>query len=500
MPPPKERIPLSDVPPKHTDSVDAVLLPLILFLIFTPFYDSIGMPAVKKIIFLMDWQRFSEMLAIPLVLVMLCILVWPARRNFYRLPAVQALGWPFFFAIGALSSIFALHPRFAWIEWSWILICFMATVLLSLQAIRDFRSVTTIVRFWVLSVLTSYTSLYYIRNSDYLFGPEPLSGPLIFGFNNVRVFSDYQTVILCLLPWALRGVSSASIRGGAWLLAGCYAALAFVVGSRSMIFGQILAAVVVVLMLGWRSAVPYLFGQMKLWLVASVTYGLLFVLFPLLFGDGAQVTMRLQLRSDSSGRIALWESAWQMARMHPWLGVGPMNFSAIPNSIAASPHNHILQVMAEYGFVAAALFVFLVGHWLLGVRRGIRGLLPEMQLSDRNFTVSVLAAMLAMLAQSFVSPVFNNPHSQVLLVLLGGVLGCYVCWPVNQKRFSIRRPAFVAISFTALSIFLATCLPWAAHVGDRNACYLSSTETPTLHLAPRFWQQGWLYMPCEPVI
>ena len=40
------------------------LLPLVAFLVFSPFYDSIGIPLAKNHFFLMDMQRLTELLAI----------------------------------------------------------------------------------------------------------------------------------------------------------------------------------------------------------------------------------------------------------------------------------------------------------------------------------------------------------------------------------------------------------------------------------------------------
>ena len=364
-----------------------------------------------------------------------------------------------------------------------------------------YASLSAIVRLWVLAALASYTTLYYVRNSDALFDPTWLAEPSLFGFNNPRVFSDYQTALACLLPWALRHVStSRPVRVFAWVLAGCYVALGFVTGSRSLFLGQVAAAAFVCLLLGRGGARTYLVGQFRLWMVAIGVYALLFVIIPTLAAGGVLQMPEYRLRYGGSGRIELWLMALQLTLANPWLGIGPMHFAANLNTIAASPHNQVLQVFAEFGCVAGVLFVALVGAWLTAVCRGIRGGLPGMIDDEGLYAVSLLAVLIALLAQSFVSPVFNNPHSQALLVLVGGVLGCYARWPASNQRISVPRVAALLASMVALLVFWATCIPWALQIEQRNACYVESTQKPTPFFAPRFWQQGWLFIPCEPGI
>ncbi|MBP6811817.1 MAG: O-antigen ligase family protein [Saprospiraceae bacterium] len=476
---------------------------LLLFLVFSPFYDSIGVPVAQNAIMLMDWHRLTELLVVSLVLIILCTQIWSVRKDFFSLPALQIYGWSAFFIIGAVSCTLTIHSRFAWVEWSWILTCGLVVVLISLQSARDLYSMTAIARLFALAVLASYTPLYYILNSDYLFDSSPVWQPSFVGFYNVRVFSDFQTAVICLLPWALSHVSrSTLIRVVAWCLAGCYVALAFVASSRSLVLGQLVAFGGVFLILGHQYAKSYFYGQLRLWLAGALLYALLFIVFPVIVADPANtlkpISQATLVRFDGSRRVELWYSSIQFAMENPWFGIGPMQFASIINPVAASPHNQIFQVMAEFGIAAAVLFVVLISHWLVAVRRGILSELPVMSADERFCSAAILAAILALFAQSCVSPVFNNPQSQVLLIFLGGMLGGYVKWSAGSVMSSIRRPVFVLASVFALVVFTISCLPWALHLEERNACHFASKNRPTPHLAPRFWQQGWIFEPCEP--
>jgi len=60
-------------------------------------------------------------------------------------------------------------------------------------------------------------------------------------------------------------------------------------------------------------------------------------------------TLRDSLRTTLSGREKIWLWAWEMAIANPWLGVGPLHYSAVVNPIAAHPHQVVLQWLAEWG-------------------------------------------------------------------------------------------------------------------------------------------------------
>ena len=65
--------------------------------------------------------------------------------------------------------------------------------------------------------------------------------------------------------------------------------------------------------------------------------------------------------------------------------------------------------------------------------------------NDAHFAAATTAALMALLAQSFVSPVFNNPASPMMLSLLA--------------------------------------VPWMIRIAERNQCYLSLHDKPTDHFA-----------------
>ena len=92
-------------------------------------------------------------------------------------------------------------------------------------------------------------------------------------------------------------------------------------------------------------------------------------------------TERLQTLSsgnDSSGlaRLEFYRCAWEMSLDHPLLGVGPQGFARIyphyqKDLLWFSRHTHstVLDILCEYGFINALLFLVLIfGSLQLGVR------------------------------------------------------------------------------------------------------------------------------------
>lgn len=452
---------------------------------------------------LTDWLRVLEMVAVSLMLLVTVIASMRSGIVPLLCSRFQLAGWSAFFSIGALSAIAAAYPRFSGIEWSWSLICVLAACLLGSSAAVDRTTAGRLLRLLAMSILLSYTPLFYIANSDVLFLPPLVWEPSLFGFNNPRVFSDYQSVVVCLLPWAIVSSSESRwVRGLAWAIGGAYVALAFVSGSRSIFLGQFVALVVIAFVMPRPAFFRFLYGQALLWVCAAAFYWLAFVWYPdfvtALSAPSAtlQVLKASLIRAGHSGRMVLWELAWESGRTHPLLGLGPMHYATLLNRDAASPHNSVLQIFAEWGVPAAILFVVLLGRWTL-VRARELACPPDSDAERMAYGTALLAGWVAMLAQSMVSPVFNNPHSQVWLIVVTGMLGGYANVPVGTDGVFVRRRHAALLASVVVVLLWFLSWPSLARLDERNQCYRQSPEKPTNHWAPRFWHQGWIFPPCE---
>lgn len=469
---------------------------LLAYLVFSPLLMPLGFPISNAVISLMDWQRILELVTLGLVILWLAPAVIVGDYAGLNLPGWgESASWLIIFALGVVSCAYAAMPMVALLDWSWTLCWFVATALLVALAPGSKSALYESVAVWTITVLASYTLLFYVSNADALFEPLSFLSVRFPGFNNVRPFADYQTVVLFFIPAAINKlVTSDRWRSVCWLLAGMYVALAFMSGSRSLILGQLAGLTSISLLLRRRST-QFLGRQLKMWLFGAASYALLFVLFPLLV-RGSISTLDPEfvlLRFGVSERDVIWKLAISMFLDSPLLGVGPMHFAAFMNPVAASPHNHVLQLLAEWGGPATAIFVVIAGRFLW---RGVGAVsqLDEVRPgSDAEFQVAATAALVALLAQSFVSPVFNNPASQILLSLLA--ILCSSRGGGTGAR-GVKMIALAAMAALILGTWLVA--PWIGRIAERNSCYVFSTEKPTGRFAPRFWQQGWIFPPCEP--
>jgi O-antigen ligase len=104
------------------------------------------------------------------------------------------------------------------------------------------------------------------------------------------------------------------------------------------------------------------------------------------FSVPAWILLRLRVQGGASGREDLWRAGLDMAREHPWFGVGPGNFEPLRNAYlptetiwflgdmrGGGSHNALLHRAAEIGFPAlvlgALLFAVLLFHVPGALRR-----------------------------------------------------------------------------------------------------------------------------------
>lgn len=459
------------------------------YLVLIPLTESLGLGHYFPGYLLLDIHRALAFVPIAL----LCLVAIPAvlmrETQLSTFSAGEWLGWTVFFILGALSSELSALPQAAWLEWSWVAIFFSFMVLLGSNMNRVGTILEQQATTGVIAMLTTYTLAFYIYNADFLFDPDPISTVVFYpGFNNPRVFSDYQTSLLFLVPTAIATVAkSLPMRLLGYLLGCGFFAVVFFTGSRSILLGHFVGCIVIVVFLKRRSLRPLV--ELGLyWIGGAGIYALL----SWAHHAGGVASISAFLRGTISDRIFLWETALSLAKQNPFLGVGPLHFSANLNSVAASPHNHVMQLMAEWGLPATGLFLILFYVYLKRIFALDSGGNPE---SDQRFRATVLAALGALCAQAMVSPVANNPSSQMMMVWLLSL--SLALSPQQPRRIEMVFSRGFAI-FTLISLAIACSLlaAWAPWVADRNNCYVKAPSKPTPYYAPRFFEQGWLFPPC----
>lgn len=224
----------------------------------------------------------------------------------------------------------------------------------------------------------------------------------------------------------------------------------------------------------------FLIVQLSAAFVGLALYFLLMVALPTWLG--IDMTLMSGMRSGLSLRDVLWRDAWGMFVAHPLLGVGPMHFSAVPNSVGAHPHQMLLQWFAEWGGVAGLL---VVGLMILGLLRGARYLREQGDPMDAGLWLALVSVLV--LAQ--VDGVFVMPFTQTVLALLVGIAMARWSKPVAPspaQRWLCRGLAVVVI--VVLGRVLLLEVPGLTATEERYLEIHGGGE------APRFWIQGWIPM------
>ncbi len=305
---------------------------------------------------------------------------------------------------------------------------------------------------------------------------------LLNGFSNPRFFGQFQVMLMPVLALLLercrqqRRVAIAILLALALVSQWC---IAFTLGGRGLWLGLLVSHLALLLINRqlWR----ILALQAGAALLGFLLFLLLFKLIPLWLG--LDPILRDSLRTSLSGRERIWRWAWEMALANPWLGAGPMHYSATYNPIAAHPHQVVLQWLAEWGF-GATLIALALGAW--GLLHGARYLRqPSASELDAGIWVAIVGALV--LAQ--VDGVFVMPYTETWLALLIGLALARWAKPATPSRI---QPFACALTAIPVLLVLGKVLISEAPTLPQTANdYMNQHHTGW---TPRFWSQGWIPM------
>ncbi|WP_454911246.1 O-antigen ligase family protein [Stutzerimonas chloritidismutans] len=386
------------------------------------------------------------------------------------------------FLVGLCSSLFAALPEWALKEWSRY-----AGLTLAALAIRALarRSTWQSIILWAMAAVGLVHAfqflIYYL--TAFATGIRMLDADLLFnGFSNPRFFGQFQVMLMPVIALLVercrqqRRTAFAALLGLALISQWC---IAFTLGGRGLWLG-LLAGHLALLLINrqlWRIVAL----QAGAALLGFMLFLLLFKLIPLWLG--LDPALRDSLRTGFSGRERIWLWAWEMALANPWLGVGPMHYSATYNPIAAHPHQVVLQWLAEWGF-AATFIALVLGAW--GLLHGARHL---RQASSNELDAGLWVAIVGALVLAQVDGVFVMPYTETWLALLIGLALARWSKPVMPSRIQRIACAIISIPvFMVLGKVLISEVPTLPQTVD---AYMTQHHTGW---TPRFWSQGWIPM------
>ncbi|EPW2954936.1 O-antigen ligase family protein [Pseudomonas aeruginosa] len=353
-----------------------------------------------------DQQRILQLVVLSgSSLLLLFSFPLPFARRMVQVTLLVILG------LGSVSAFLSANPSWAFKEWS----VFAGLMLFSFNISASPEWVRRIA-LWGLVVLGGFFCYQFLLSylAAFVSGLRELNPRvLLSGFSNVRTMGQFQAMLLPLmaaLGLYLRETGRFRLSRLVMLLLAIQWCISFALAGRGLWLGFAVAH----LALCWIGPVGrrFLIVQLSAVFVGLALYFLLMVALPTWLG--IDMTLMSGMRSGLSLRDVLWRDAWGMFVAHPLLGVGPMHFSAVPNSVGAHPHQMLLQWFAEWGGVAGLL---VVGLMILGLLRGARYLREQGDSMDAGLWLALVSVLV--LAQ--VDGVFVMPFTQTVLALLVGI-------------------------------------------------------------------------------
>ncbi|WP_100206799.1 O-antigen ligase family protein [Stutzerimonas stutzeri] len=385
--------------------------------------------------------------------------------------------------IGILSTHASMWPEWALKEWSrfaGLSLLVIAIGGMQLNAIH-LRSLLGIMAFIGLIQAFQFLNYYLLA---FITGVYKLDTDiLVTGFSNPRSFGQFQVLLMPVMAVLIAHSLHHRKKSLVSLLAlglSFHWCIAFTLGGRGLWLG-LLASHLALLVIN-RKLWHIVALQAAAALLGFVLFLLLFKLVPLWLG--LDPVLRDGVRTSLSGRELIWQWAWEMALANPWLGVGPMHYSATYNPIAAHPHQVFLQWLAEWGVVATVIALALCIWGLLNGARYLRSTSGNEM--DAALWVSIVGALV--LAQ--VDGVFVMPYTETWLALLIGLA-------LGRQSTTLTAPSLIqrfGCAVTAIPVLLV--LGKALISEAPTLPQIIDTYTTQYHtgLTPRFWSQGWIPM------
>ena len=242
-------------------------------------------------------------------------------------------------------------------------------------------------------------------------------------FANVRFFSQYQSYVLFLLPLPMLLLRlSWKWKAVLYVVAANFWALQWMVGTRAVWIG-FAAAMLAVCAMTRSGRVAFVRTHLLLVLAGGIVFaGYLGATANT--GDVTRIPQKLSVMkrgSDSvNQRVLLAREAVGAIVENPLTGVGPGQFGLMKYPLrGAHPHNAPLQLMSEYGLVAGAAGIVLGLTLLIFALKSMRA--AEANGQD-VITVSLAAALVVGLVESFFSGGIIMPHAQMMLCIVAGWL------------------------------------------------------------------------------
>lgn len=436
-----------------------------------------SLSALLPIFSLYSWHDHQRIAEVFLLFIICFISVLNVRNFTFR-------GWWLvflFFFIGCVSSMYSIYFDWAMKEWSrcfglFCLVIFVSKINRSRWVERAICFILFLIGFFLSFQFLNYYAMAFltgVQNLDSYF--------LLYGFDNPRFLAQFQAVLLPMLAVFLLQAHEVKKRSQVvfifivllvqwvmvWSMAGRGLLLGYFIACCSLFFIR-------------KDFLKFILFQFY---IAASGYFLFFIMFDLVpyFFD-FKAGVRDLLRYGLSGREMIWWQAIEMILTDPFLGVGPMHYSAVWNHVAAHPHQLLLLVFSEWGMPAGFLFCYFVFNYFrcgaFFIRNG----------AVTNFDGGVWLILVSAFVLGQVDGVFVMPYGEVWLAIIIGI--AVSRWGVGSKYVG---GGFVVVPFALMAALILFCVLIfeAPNLLIKEDSFFNDNAIGS---PPRFWGQGWIPM------
>lgn len=253
-------------------------------------------------------------------------------------------------ALVSLSVFTATYPNLAYHKF-YEFLKVMIVALITPALLNTKERMRTL--YWVIGLSLGF---YGVKNG--LLFEEARQGPGGMLLDN----NDFSAALVMNIPFLL---CLARTETRVWVKRGFYVAVPLTLIAIAMTHsrGGFLAMVCVYGIIVWKSK-----HRAMAIMAAPFLAVIFFLAMPPQFKERIATLKNPTEDNSARARLDAWDTAFRMSEKHPWKGVGYRNFRAVYNDYAVArdsrdrvAHNSYLQLMAESGRPALAVFLLLLG-------------------------------------------------------------------------------------------------------------------------------------------
>lgn len=448
-----------------------------------------------------DKKRFIQLLVISLCCLII-ILSRSLRHTIHDLinstPFIARISLLVIIALGLFSSFFSPKPEYAFLELTLDSGVILFSITIAALTIHDAKLFTNAFLYALICYAVIYEVSFFSSYVAALVIDGNINTNIIHsGFENIRFFNQYQIwslSILCL-PLFLQPRLSKKIRTLIFIIAALWVTLLFSTNSRGAVLSYLLGLLITAII--FRSRAMPLIKINAQYLIAGLgIYILLFIIPPLLIHSEVAISRQIFSTASSSARLHLWALALTYIQESPWLGIGPMHYAYYPNTIAAHPHNSIIQLAAEFGLPATLLIASLAAWFLILWVRNTPNEMTQTKTTAYFETpiiwIALFCALISGLIYSLVSGVIVTPMGQSMLALLLGIMIGLLFLKIKRAytTFEVEKRIFLSVTFIASLILIALTYLVTPQLTTRILTPFWGQYVPYHTVGPRFWRAG----------